>query len=280
MTHSTRIPQFPTNLDDHAPWVAIHGLYAPYGQCQCGCGESTKLATNNRVQFGEAIGKPRRYLKGHHYNKHPRADHPNPSGLCLCGCGQITPISKVTRNKMGYVKGQHIRYVAGHGNAKRYVMPDPNPSGLCMCGCGQLAPIAKCTDIALGYAQGKHMRFIHNHHHNLGPTLEERFWEKVNKNGPIHPLLGTPCWLWTGSRNDAGYGKIGNEGESAYAHRVSYELRYGPLSDGLFVLHKCDNPPCVNPNHLFAGTALDNHLDMVQKGRQKGRNGKPRVRTP
>lgn len=80
------------------------------------------------------------------------------------------------------------------------------------------------------------------------------------------------CWIWTASvhRKNGGYGQIqlGRRGEGvAKAHRVSYELHCGPIPDELMVLHRCDNRRCVNPEHLFLGTAQDNTDDMIQKKR-------------
>lgn len=78
------------------------------------------------------------------------------------------------------------------------------------------------------------------------------------------------CWLWTGPLTK-GYGSIGRggrEGASAYAHRVAWELFRGEIPPGLFVCHHCDVPACVNPDHLFLGTALDNKRDEIRKGRQ------------
>lgn len=74
------------------------------------------------------------------------------------------------------------------------------------------------------------------------------------------------CWLWLGWRTAQGYGGFEAFG-ICRAHRFSYELYVGPIPDGICVLHKCDNPPCVNPNHLFLGTKRNNIIDCVAKGR-------------
>ncbi len=92
--------------------------------------------------------------------------------------------------------------------------------------------------------------------------LAERFWEKVDKS--------SECWEWTAARNPDGYGLIGLDFRgSDRAHRVSWRLAYGPIPIGLHVLHRCDNPPCVNPDHLWLGTQADNIADMTRKGRAR-----------
>ena len=102
-------------------------------------------------------------------------------------------------------------------------------------------------------------------------TLVERFFAKVNVNGstPVHrPELG-PCHIWTGAADKDGYGRFrvsAVEG-AARAPRVAYVLAFGPIPEGLEVLHHCDNPPCVRPEHLWAGTHLENHQDKATKGR-------------
>lgn len=87
-----------------------------------------------------------------------------------------------------------------------------------------------------------------------------KFWTKVNKT--------ETCWLWTKAVcKSRGYGRITIDKISKSAHRVSWELTYGPIPHGMSVLHKCDNRICVNPDHLFLGTQKDNMIDMVSKGR-------------
>lgn len=99
---------------------------------------------------------------------------------------------------------------------------------------------------------------------------EVRFWEKVDVED--RNLSIDKCWEWKGSRTETNYGQFRSMGTTVLAHRFSYELHKGKIPEGLFVRHHCDNPPCVNPNHLEVGTARDNNDDKKKRGRS--RNGK------
>lgn len=172
--------------------------------------------------------------------------------LCQCGCGQPAPIAKVTMRRRGYVKGQPQRYIRGHST---------------------MGPLRKC---AVEWCD-KQVRatYCANHAGQMRATgsprpprvigqAERRFWEKVDKTGD--------CWVWTGAR-DSGrfqYGIFAAAGRTLVkAHRFSYELHQGAIPDGMVICHRCDNPPCVRPDHLFAGTQKDNIHDMDAKGRGK-----------
>lgn len=116
----------------------------------------------------------------------------------------------------------------------------------CLCSCGQ---IKTCRESHL--KSGKIVTcglksIVH---------AAENFWPKVNKSDG--------CWVWTARLNNMGYGKC-SEG---LAHRFSWVLHNGPIPSGLQILHKCDNPPCVRPDHLFLGTQRDNIMDALGKGR-------------
>ncbi len=145
--------------------------------------------------------------------------------------------------------------LAGERHAHRLGTPD----GLCECGCGGRPSIAR--------------RFILGHRKRFVP-LHARFWEKVR--------VTSGCWEWTGRRTSSGYGQIAltDAGRRTMrAPRVAWLLSNGAIPPGLLVLHRCDNPPCVNPDHLFLGTDMDNARDKIAKGRDASgaRNGRARL---
>ena len=100
---------------------------------------------------------------------------------------------------------------------------------------------------------------------------EARFWSLVRKAD------SDACWEWNGPRTKRNYGMVTIARQKVPAHRAAWELTSGPIPAGLFVCHRCDNPPCVRPDHLFLGTALENNQDMWAKNR--GWRGGARKRT-
>lgn len=100
--------------------------------------------------------------------------------------------------------------------------------------------------------------------------LTEHFWSRINKDGrimPHMPHLGK-CWEWTLATDVGGYGYFKWFGIGKRVHRISWMLNFGNVPDGLWVCHRCDNPCCVNPDHLFLGDAKANSDDMIKKGRR------------
>lgn len=88
------------------------------------------------------------------------------------------------------------------------------------------------------------------------------FWGRVQRGAAVE------CWPWLGAVTSRGYGTVGIEGRDVATHRLAYELTHGPILDGLFACHRCDNPRCCNPAHIFAGTPKDNQVDCARKGRK------------
>lgn len=88
-----------------------------------------------------------------------------------------------------------------------------------------------------------------------------RFWKNVSKRSE------NECWNWKLSIASMGYGQVRMRGKTLHCHRVAWMLANGPIDEGMFILHKCDNKSCCNPNHLFQGTQRDNVEDMINKNR-------------
>ena len=134
---------------------------------------------------------------------------------------------------------------------------------LCECGCGHHTKLAPQTRTARGWIKGQPKRFLGNHRAFPRLSVADRFWKKVNKNGPIpmhRPDLG-PCWLWTASQK-MGYGQLSVGGRDGmdFAHRIGCRLQVGPIPQGLEIDHLCRTRTCVRASHLEPVTKRVNIL--------------------
>lgn len=135
-----------------------------------------------------------------------------------------------------------------------------NRAYLCKCDCGKETTVS-ISDLRLGKVKSCRCGWTERAQ-NRRYTLTEfqtAFFAKVNK--------GKSCWIWTAYANEDGYGITSFRGRLMGAHRASWIIHYGDIPEDMRVLHHCDNPPCVNPEHLFLGTQLDNMRDCAAKGR-------------
>lgn len=138
-------------------------------------------------------------------------------------------------------------------------------AGICECGCGQPTRSAPHNDPRKGWLKGSPMRYVRGHHLRKSPV------EFVIDND-------SGCWLWSRAIGSHGYGVVAINNRRVLAHRLFFERAFGEISEGKFVLHRCDNRRCVNPEHLFLGTHRDNMADMKTKGRSLRGEKNPRAK--
>lgn len=127
----------------------------------------------------------------------------------------------------------------------------------CFCGCGKDTPIAIQNNTRRGWIKGRPTKWCHGHR---GSSTLSALFEK-------HVIRTDGCWGWNGATNEFGYGFLRHKKQTLRAHRVSWQLENGEIPDGLGVLHRCDNPACSRPDHLFLGSNDDNIADKVRKNR-------------
>ena len=132
-------------------------------------------------------------------------------------------------------------------------------AGFCQCGCGKRTNIQKYKDKRGSSEKGSYYKYVVGHRKKYSD--HDRFFKFVKKT--------ESCWEWIGAKNERGYGVFTKNRTNIKAHRFSWELVYGKINGGMFICHSCDNPSCVNPNHLFIGNQKDNMADCKSKGRMR-----------
>lgn len=132
----------------------------------------------------------------------------------------------------------------------------------CQCSCGRMT-LVQSNNLKAGTTKSCGCLAIENLQKAHSPTFIERFWSRVRTGLP------NECWPWEGYVfvKRGRYGGISEKSRYFRSHRIAWMLAYGCIPDGLHVLHKCDNPPCCNPLHLFLGTQKENMADMINKNR-------------
>jgi len=131
------------------------------------------------------------------------------------------------------------------------------PEGFCQCGCGEKTKINASGSTEKGWIKGKSRRFLQHHHNRI--SLVDYIIDKI-----------TGCWIWQRALNNKGYGTMTRKGKRIYAHVFSYIAAKGPIPKGLELHHKCENPPCINPEHLEPVThkvnlRLSKHTKLNEK---------------
>lgn len=137
---------------------------------------------------------------------------------------------------------------------KRIEGPGPNPGGKCWCGCSGDTPLARLTNRAKGHVRGKPVKYIQGHNNR-------KFTPGFVVDDFVRPRMETPCHRWTGRIDPDGYGRFG---EATLAHVNEWVKANGPVPAGKILHHRCENPACVNPDHL----------DLETRASHRGRHGK------
>jgi len=181
-------------------------------------------------------------------------------GYCHCGCGGKTKIITKNHTKKGYIKGEPYKFLPEH-HAKIKNIGENNPNwkgGKSQRDSPLFIPYSTAYDRKKKAEKlGCDIKDIPKY----APRTVKSFDERLDKT--------SDCWVWTGPKNNYGYGRYYiRGGRIIAAHRFAWERAHGVIPDGKVVCHSCDNPACCNPAHLFVGTQMDNIRDCISKGRK------------
>lgn len=184
-------------------------------------------------------------------------------GTTVCERSATVPRFRRLDGEYGTMEAEHTNAPAPLATVEG-VTPEVSPmqakSNMVQCVCEQCGAAFEKYPCRIKAGRGKYCSPACRNSARALP-IEERFWSKVAKSED-------GCWEWQGRPDKDGYGHIGAiDGREVKAHRLSYEMAYGPIPEGMLVCHSCDNPPCVRPDHLFLGTSQQNTADMIAKGR-------------
>lgn len=192
---------------------------------------------------------------------------------CQCKCGfkkfiQINALKngKTKKcNRCRKLENMKFLHVGKKFSMLTVIEQLPGKQCICVCECGNKKSFLTAN---VTNGQAKSCGCVDSiHRKNYDLDAKQKLFASIEKKA-------NGCWEWKKARHRQGYGHFPYKKRLHLAHRISWLLHHGPIPEGICVLHKCDNPPCCNPDHLFLGTYQTNAIDCVQKGRAKRYTGK------
>lgn len=190
-------------------------------------------------------------------------------GQCHCGCGAKTPVAKISNTAAYMINNEPMRYIQGHGTRSKHTLPEGLcicrkpacgiPFGTCHCGCGSQVSLARSSRGNI-HINGMPQPYKEGHTSKTSTTVNRLLKYRIIDES-------SQCWIWTKAKDKDGYGLMTVADIMRRVPAVSYETFVGKIPDGLIIRHKCDNPPCFNPDHLETGTQKQNRQDAFERGR-------------